>query len=128
MDRRIRPNPGLGGLVEHVVLVFDPALEVDAKAVAAEWAIDPEAQQYLAGEPEVRQERTASYDFSLLDGVLLPLATNVASTILTDLAVRLYHKVKGPKDKAQVKAAVERAPSGELVVVIVEVHSDQTGS
>ena len=130
MDRR--DSPGIspeGGLVEQVLLVFDPALGVDAAVLAAEWAGDPEAKQYLAGEPVVRRDRATAFHAGLMELVVIPLAVNVASTVLIDISIRLVKKVRKARGGAEVRAAVEQAPSGEKVVLVTEGQSaDQIDS
>lgn len=115
--------------MEQVLLVFDPALGVDAAVLAAEWAGDPEAKQYLAGEPVVRRDRATAFHAELMELVVIPLAVNVASTVLIDISIRLVKKVRKASGGAEVRAAVEQAPSGEKVVLVTEGQSaDQIDS
>ena len=104
----------------QALLVFDSALGVDVHAMAEEWANDQEAQQYLAGTPQGRRAPAAAYDLSVLTDVVLPLATNVASTVLIAIAVRLYKKVRGLKDDVPVEASPKELPGGGTVIVIIE--------
>jgi hypothetical protein len=88
--------------VPQVQLIFDPALEVDARAVAALWAADPEAAAVMSGRPEVRREKPATYLPEVMELVVIPLAVNVASTVLIDIATRLFRKYR-PEGGADVK-------------------------
>jgi hypothetical protein len=87
-----------GGLreavVTHVQLMFDPSLEVDAGAVAALWADDPEAAAIMAGPPEVRVEQSVTYLPTVVEFVVIPLTVNLASTVLIALAGRIYRQYR----------------------------------
>lgn len=101
--------------MEQVLLVFDPALEVDVAAMAAEWAADAEVAPYLAGAPVVRRDGATTFHLDLMELVVIPLAVNVASTVLIDIAQRLVKKARGTGDAA---ATVEPGPGGERVVIV----------
>ena len=78
----------------HIQLIFDPSLKVDARAVAALWADDPEAAAIMAGPPEVRRERPVTYLPTLVEFVVIPLAVNLGSTVLIELTARIYRKYR----------------------------------
>ena len=90
----------------HIQLIFDPSLKVDARAVAALWADDPEAAAIMAGPPEVRRERPVTYLPTLVEFVVIPLTVNLASTVLIDLVVRVYRRYR-PDGGAHIALAAD---------------------
>jgi hypothetical protein len=117
MDGPCRPAGGAEEVRVQVQLEFDPALKVDANEIAQLWAEDPEASKLLGGPPIVRRERVDSYDLpTVIELVVIPLAVNVASTVLIDLATRLYGKYR-PGHRADVKA-VELAEEGQRALIV----------
>jgi hypothetical protein len=117
MDERSGPRAAEEVTVVQVQLEFDPALKVDAREIADLWANDPEARAMLDGPPEVRRRKPATYLPTMVEFVVLPLAVNVASTILIDLTVRLYRKYR-PAADPPVKA-IEEDGDGDVDRVIV---------
>lgn len=95
-----------------VQLIFDPALDVDAHAVAALWAADPEAMKLMSRQPEVRREKPTTYLPEVMELVVIPLAVNVASTVLIAIANRLYRKYR-PEGGANVKEVEAAGQDGD---------------
>jgi len=104
--------------VARVQLVFDPSLEVDARAFAALWADDPEAKAVMDGQPEVRRDKPATYMPPMMELVVIPLAVNVASTVLVGLATRIYHKYRPDSDARAELTERSEDRRGDLTIAI----------
>ena len=103
--------------MQHVVLVFDSSLGVDATALAREWADDEKVRPHLAGKPVTRRQSPAVYRPTILEDVVIPLAVNLGSSGLFEITRHLLqkHRLDG-KSKVEV---IDTAP-GEQTVMITE--------
>lgn len=104
----------------QIRLVFDPDLKVNAQEIADLWASDPEAREILTGPPEARRERPGVFLPGVVEFVVLPLAVNVASTILIDLTTRIYRRYRPAE-----MPVVEEIPDGDGDRTVVTRRPDQ---
>jgi hypothetical protein len=94
----------------NVTIVLDPALGLDADALARACREVSEPDTRVTGEPVVARAARDSYAFDVVMEVVLPIATNLASDALVALVWRAVKKVRGG-DTAGV--AVSELPAAE---------------
>jgi hypothetical protein len=111
--------------VPQVVLVFDPSLDVDASAMAEQWANDEEVRDNLAGAPGVRQQPATTYHLpGVIEYVVIPLAVNLGSSGLIAITQRLLEKLR-PGAKAAIEV-IDTSDGGKAVVVSPDEPEDES--
>jgi hypothetical protein len=81
--------------VGQALVVVDPATKVSAAEFAEWWCADDAARRL--GSAVVKPATTAAYGPEILDLVVIPVAVNLASSVLYDLVKRLIARVRGSR-------------------------------
>jgi hypothetical protein len=107
-----------GGVVDRLLVALDSSVGVAAEDLALVWREDPEAA--VLGEPSVGRPGGEVFLPGLLELVVVPLAVNVASTVLYELVRRLVVRSKGkpPAEVADLELVESSTAAGDRVVVV----------
>jgi hypothetical protein len=103
----------------EVTLLFDPRLGVDTAAMARAWADAPELAGALSGTPSAGTLRSQTYLPGVVEVVLIPLAVNLASSVLFEITLRLLCRQRPQTDPSRVRLGTPES-DGERRMITVE--------
>jgi hypothetical protein len=100
-----------------VLVALDPALGISAAELAAGWDADEQARALAAAE----QEAAPSGEFfpGLLELIVIPVAVNVASSVLYDLVKRVVRRARPePRERTELELLETSTARGDRVLVV----------
>ena len=99
----------------RVVVAVDPGVGIEPQELAEAWAADAEAASLGAASLEPTQGGV--FLPGVVELVVVPLAVNLASSVLYDVAKRLVAS-RRPAAAAEVEVVVHERADGDRVVVV----------
>lgn len=96
-------------------MVFEPELEIDPAVFASAWGADEEAARL--GEAGVRPAGRGAFGFELVEWVVIPLAVNLASSVVYDVVKRVIAKVRSRAGASATAPAASGVAGPEWEVV-----------
>jgi hypothetical protein len=104
--------------VVRIVLIFDRSFDVDAKAMAEEWAKDDRVQPHLAGPPTTLRPRPTTYLPGVVEFVVIPLAINLGSSLLIEITKQLLRRHRPGVDAEAANVEEVKATEDEVTLFV----------
>jgi hypothetical protein len=102
----------------RVVVTLDPGVDVAAEAFAKAWNADPEVE--AVGRAEVEPAGPGSFLPGVVELVVLPLAVNLASTVVYEQVRNLVNRLRGtthPRVEEEVEV-IEHVSGADRILVV----------
>lgn len=104
----------------RVVLAVDPELGVDGASVVAAWQRDEAAKGI--GNATVSHEAPGAFLPGVLELVAIPLAVNLASSVLYDVVIRVIGSLRREEDDESALEVVETEGDGGDRIIVVRLR------
>ncbi|GAA1575666.1 hypothetical protein GCM10009827_116880 [Dactylosporangium maewongense] len=100
----------------RLLVAVDPAVGVAPGELAAQWGVGEETA--ALGVAQVEKAVNGTMVPGLLELVVVPLAVNLASSLLYDVVRRLIVRSQPAVDVAEIQLEMTDTPSGDRVMVV----------